>query len=101
MVNTKKREGGLKIEYGVELEQPKDMGTFKSIGDLEHLKIMELYAEGYGYNKIHEQLHRSTKSLHDHIHKHNDAVNRSGFCAVCRRAGGEYAGQVVKRGKAK
>ena len=89
---------GLKIEYGVELEQPRDMGTFQSIGDVEHLKIMELYAEGLGYNKIHVQLNRSTKSLHDHIHKHNDAVNRSGFCAVCRRAGGEYSGQVVKRG---
>lgn len=92
---------GLKIEYGVELELPKDMGTFKSIGDIEHLKIMELYAEGLGYNKIHEKLGRSTKSLHDHIHKHNDAVNRSSFCAICRRAGGEYSGQVVKRGISK
>jgi hypothetical protein len=92
---------GLKIEYGKELKKPKDMGTFKSIGDREHLEIMELYAEGYGYNKIHDKLGRSTKSLHDHIHKHNDAVNRSGFCAICRRAGGEYPGQVVKRGIAK
>jgi hypothetical protein len=89
---------GLKIEYGVELEKPKDMGSFKSIGDLEHLQIMGLYAEGLGYNKIHEQLGRSTKSLHDHIHKHNDAVNRSAFCAICRRAGGEFSGKVVKRG---
>jgi len=89
---------GLKIEYGVELEKPKDMGTFKSIGDKEHMQIMDLYASGLGYNKIHKQLNRSTKSLNDHIHKHNNAVNRSGFCAVCRRAGGEYSGKVVKRG---
>jgi energy-coupling factor transporter ATP-binding protein EcfA2 len=92
---------GLKIKYGQELVQAKDMGTFKSIGDKEHSEIMSLYAEGYGYNKIHDKLGRSTKSLHDHIHKHNNAVERSGFCAVCRRAGGEYAGEVVKRGKAK
>jgi hypothetical protein len=92
---------GLKIEYGQELVKPKDMGTFKSIGDKEHTEIMELYASGLGYNKIHDKLNRSTKSLHDHIHKHNDAVNRSGFCAVCRRAGGEYSGQVVKRGTVK
>jgi len=90
---------GLKIEYGVELEQPKDMGTFKSIGDKEHMQIMELYAGGLGYNKIHEQLNRSTKALHDHVKKHNSAVERSGFCAICRRAGGEYSGQVVSRGK--
>ena len=60
------------------LRSLKTWGTFQSIGDKEHLKIIELYAEGLGYNKIHEQLNRSTKSLHDHIHKHNDAVNRSG-----------------------
>ena len=89
---------GLRIEYGVEMEKPKDMGTFKSIGDKEHLQIIELYASGLGYNKIHEQLNRSTKSLHDHIHRHNDSVNRSGFCAACRRAEGEYNRHVVKRG---
>jgi len=92
---------GLKIEYGVELEQPKEMGTFKTIGDKEHLKIMELYASGLGYNKIHEQLNRSTKSLSDHVHKHNDSVNRSGFCAICRRAGGEYENEIVSRRKRK
>ena len=92
---------GLKIEYGVELEQPKDMGSFKSVGDKEHLEIVSLYAEGLGYNKLSEKLGRSTKTVHSHVHKHNDAVNRSGFCATCRRAGGEYSGQVVKRGIAK
>jgi len=72
----------LKIGYIVELEKPKDMGTFKSIGDNEHLEIISLYAKGFGYTKIHERLNMSTKSLHDHIHKHNNAVNRNGFCAV-------------------
>jgi hypothetical protein len=88
----------LKIEYGVELEQPKDMGTFTTIGDKEHTQIMDLYASGLGYNKIHLQLNRSTKSLSDHIHKHNNSVQRSGFCAVCRRADGKYSGKVVKGG---
>ena len=74
------------------------MGTFQSIGDVEHMKIMELYAERLGHNKIHEQLGRSTKSLHDHVKKHNAAVERSGFCANCRRATGEYSNKVVKRG---
>ncbi len=74
------------------------MGTFTSIGDKEHLEIISLYAEGNGYDKIHEKLGRSTKSLHDHIHKPNDAINRSSFCAICRRAGGEYSGKAIKRG---
>ena len=70
---------GLKIEYGVELQQGKDKGDFKTIGDQEHMQIMQLYAEGFGYIKIHEQLNRSTKSLCDHIHKHNNAVIEAGF----------------------
>jgi hypothetical protein len=93
------RKVGLKIEYGVELKRGKDRGDHTTIGDKEHMQIMELYAEGYGYNKIHDKLGRSTKSLHDHIHKHNNAVNRSGFCAICRRAGGDYVNKVVSRRK--
>jgi hypothetical protein len=90
---------GLKIEYGIELKQPEDRGDYKTIGDKEHIQIIALYAEGNGYSKIHDKLNRSTKSLHDHIHKHNDAVNRSGFCAICRRVGGEFSREVVIRKK--
>ena len=79
--------------------RPTDKGTYKTIGDKEHMQIIDLYASGLGYNKIFSQINRSTKSLSDHVHKHNGAVNRSGFCAVCRRAGGEYSGTVVRREK--
>ena len=89
---------GLKIEYGLELKQPKDMGDFKTVGDKEHMQIVSLYAEGNGYAKIHERLDRSTKTIFEHIHKHNDAVDRSGLCVTCRRAGGEYSGKVIKKG---
>lgn len=90
---------GLKIEYGREIEKPKDMGTFKSVGDQEHVKIIELYAGGLGYNKIAEKLGRSTRTPHEHVNKHNKAVKRSGFCPMCRRAGGDYENEVVSRSK--
>lgn len=91
---------GLKIEYGVELEQPRDMGTFKSIGDKEHLEIISLYAdEGKGYNKIAEELGRSSRTPYTQVHKHNDAVNSSGFCVICRRAGGTHENEIVSRRK--
>jgi hypothetical protein len=89
---------GLKIEYGKELKAAQDMGTYKSIGDKEHLEIISLYAAGLGYNKLSGKLGRSTKSLHDHVTKHNDSVERSGFCAICKRAEGEYSCKAVKRG---
>jgi hypothetical protein len=61
------------------------------------MKIMELYALGLGYAKIHNQLNRSTKSLHDYVNKHSNSVKRGGFCVICRRAGGGYSEKVVKR----
>jgi len=88
---------GLKIEYGREIEQPKDMGKYKSVGDKEHCKIIELYVNGLGYDKIGEQIGRSSRTPHTHVKKHNAAVERSGFCATCRRFGGEYAGTVAKK----
>jgi hypothetical protein len=90
---------GLKIEYGKEIEKPKDMGSFKTVGDKQHMEIIRLYAdEGKGYNIIAEEMGRSSRTPYIHVHKHNDAVERSGFCVICRRAGGEYTGQIVKRG---
>ena len=88
---------GLRIEYGKELKKGTDRGEYRTIGDPEHLEIIKLYAEGLSYNRLSEQLNRSTKSLSDHIHNHNNAGNRSGFCAICRRAGGKYAEKIAKR----
>jgi hypothetical protein len=75
--------------------------TFKSIGDKEHLELAFLYAFGLGYNKLSGILGRSTKSLYDHLIKHNSAVKRSGFCAICKRTEGKYSCKAVKSGIAK
>ena len=45
-----------------------------------------------------ETLSSYEKSIIAQIYRHNNAVNRSGFCATCRRAGGEFSGKAVKRG---
>lgn len=65
------------------------MSSFKSVGDKEHIEIVSLYAGGMGYKEIVEKLKRSTRTPYTHVHKHNDAVKRSGFCAICRRELGE------------
>ena len=71
------------------------MGTFNSIDNKQHVEIVALYSQGLGYNKIAEKLERSTRTPYTHVHKHNNAVKRSGFCPMCRRAGGEYENKVV------
>ena len=89
---------GLKIEYGEVLELPKDKGLFQSVGDEEHSRIILMYAkEGLGMNKIATQLGRSSRTPKQHIDKHNSAVQRSGFCAICRRIGSEFQDKMAKR----
>ncbi len=79
------RAVGVTVEYGEVLDRGRDRGTYKTVGDKEHSEIVEFYCEGLSMPKIADRLDRSTKTVSDHIHGHNDAVARSGFCAVCKR----------------
>ena len=95
------RSVGLTIEYGKVLKLPQDKGKFTTVGDEEHARLMSLYADkGLSMLQIHDQApeHRSTRVVSDHVKKHNQAVNRSGFCAICRRAESKYTEKIVKRG---
>lgn len=91
---------GLRIEYGKVLELPKDKGSHKTVGDEEHTKIITLYGEeGLSMNKIADQLGRSTRTPKQHIDKHNAAVQRSGFCPICRRVGSSLQDKIATRMK--
>jgi hypothetical protein len=77
---------GIKVEYGEVPKQAEYRGTFKTVPDSEHAEIIRLYVnEGLGIHKIAERLKRSTRTVQQHIHMHDDAVRRSGFCPACRR----------------
>ena len=91
---------GVKVEYGEALEEPILKGSFKTVGDKEHAEIIRLYAEeALGMTEISEKLGRSSRTPHTHIHAHNQAVGRSGFCASCKRAGSKYQNKVANRVK--
>ena len=45
---------------------------------------------GTEHGRIAEMLRRSTKSIHDHILKHDRAVERPSYCPICRRARSPY-----------
>lgn len=76
---------GVDVEYGEVLDMGRDRGTYKTVGDKEHAEIVSVYTEGLSMPKIADKLGRSTKTVSDHIHSHNNAVERSGFCPVCKR----------------
>lgn len=90
----------VKIEYGQVTELPKDRGVYKTVGDTEHAQIIELYADqGLGMNVIAEKLGRSSRTPKQHIDKHNRSVQRSGFCAACRRVGSPFQNKMAERSK--
>lgn len=89
---------GIKVEHGEMLEEARSRGTYLTVSDKEHVDFIRLYAEGKGIITIAEMLQRSCRTPHLHIKAHNKAVERSGFCASCKRARGEYFDMFVDRG---
>ena len=87
-----------KTSYNLTKSQFK--GTFKTVGDREHSEIIRLYVEeGVGMKMIAEKLGRPTRTPMEHIHRHNNAVRRSGFCPACKRAGSSHQGKTAERPK--
>jgi len=93
---------GIKMEYGEMFEEAHSRGTYLTVSDKEHSEIIRIYVEeGIGYASIAERLHRSSRTPHEHIEAHNKAVERSGFCAPCKRAKGQYLNVIATRGSKK
>lgn len=89
---------GLKIEYGEQLKEAVLKGTFKTVSDREHVELIRLYQEeNLSMIRIAELMHRSSRTLKVHIDSHNAAVERSGFCAACKRAKGMYAEKTLMK----
>jgi len=91
---------GLKVEYGEMPKQAEYRGTFKTLSDSEHAEVIRLYVEELlSTRKIAERLGRSTRTPVQHIHMHDDAVRRSGFCPACRRAGSPFESVIAMDAK--
>ena len=58
------------------------------LSDYEHRDIIELREEGLSMHKIAERVHRSSKTVNDHIKDHTSQVRKRGYCVRCRRIKG-------------
>ena len=64
------------------------------------MEIIRLYIEEeMGMTQIGLKLDRSSKSIYDHIKKHNYSVEKLGYCPLCRRAKGKYEQTIARREK--
>jgi len=93
------RNLGFRIEYSEMLTESVDRGRFKTVGDAEHVSMILAYVEeGMGYVQLASRFHRSSRTPLLHVDRHNLSVQRSGFCAPCKRAHGKYAETTVGHG---
>lgn len=89
---------GIKVEYGEPLYEGEYRGTFRTVSDKEHTEMIRLYVEeGLSLEKIAEYFSRSSRTPLLHIQKHNKAVERSGFCLVCRKVKSEFETKTVQK----
>jgi len=87
---------GVKVEYGEVTDLGIDRGDYKTVGDKEHIQIVEGYHNGESMNKLADMLGRSTKTISDHIHGHDKEVLKSGFCRVCKKLRSELADRMSR-----
>jgi hypothetical protein len=92
---------GVRVEFGEELKYPKSRGTFTTVGDLEHTRIISYYIdEASSMVKIGKIMGRSSATVKSQIDRHNETISKSQFCPVCKRAGGKHYLELTrKKGK--
>jgi hypothetical protein len=85
------------VEHGERIKEAEDKGSFLTVSDTEHGSIVENYALGLSMAKLSDKIGRSTHTISEHVHKHDEAVTRSGFCPQCVRIKSQYANQKILR----
>ena len=88
---------GINVEYGEQIDPGKYQGTLKTVGDVEHSEILELYRKGSSMQEIARIKDRSSATISSHVRVHNSYVDRMAYCPRCRRTGSEYATHKVGR----
>jgi IS30 family transposase len=81
------------VEYGERIEYGESRGTYKTIGDEEHVSIIDSYFEGSSMGKIAKKLGRSAATIHAQIHSHDESIDKAGYCLECRRLEGSHETQ--------
>jgi len=87
----------IKVEHGEQIQEAKDKGVYFTVSDKEHMEIIEAYASGLSLTMVSKKIERSSRTVSDHVHKHDEAVERSGLCPVCQRIKCQYADSKVIR----
>jgi hypothetical protein len=83
---------GVKVEFSEEvtLSESKGSRNLDAVTDEQHIRIIEGYmAEGLSMAKVGAVVGRSPSTVHSELTRHNEALERSGWCAICKRMGSQ------------
>lgn len=81
---------GLSVEYGDQIDYGQSRGVYKTVGDQEHIDILNGYFEGSSMGKLAKKLDRSAATVHAQIHSHDESIDKMGYCVECRRLKGVH-----------
>jgi hypothetical protein len=89
---------GIQIEYGDVPKEAKGRGTYITVGDQEHSRIVSLYLDqGLSMMQIAKQLERSSATIKNQLDMHNENVGKLGYCPSCRRVKGSHEAEKAQR----
>jgi hypothetical protein len=86
---------GISVDYGQEIREGSWKGSYKTLGDRDHEKIIRLYMLGWGMNKISREVGRSSETIASHIHRHDEEVQMNGRCESCTKLESPYADRKI------
>lgn len=94
------RKLNMKIIFKERPEEAIDRGTYITVGDREHAQIIEYYIKHeLGMRTIAIHMKRSSRTVKEHIDKHNEAILKIGFCPSCRRVENGLDKQIARKRK--
>jgi hypothetical protein len=77
---------GIKVTFEERPEAGLYRGKYRTLSDMEHAQVVSMYVEQeMGMQEIADKLQRSTKTVFDHLKKHDEDVQHLGYCPRCRR----------------
>jgi len=98
------------VEPNEGMVESSNLGHYKTVGDKQHLAMIEAVApkrlrnkyeldvEKKSYRTIAKELGHSPSTVTMHVAKHDSAVEQHGYCPICRRAGGVLFEERIKGG---
>jgi len=88
---------GVRVECGERVDYGESRGVYRTVGDEEHIQVIDGYFEGLSMGKLAKKLERSSATILSQIQSHNDLIAKFGYCVKCRRLKGKHEAEKTEK----